>query len=116
MFQPIQKLYQTVGINLPLSNRRYPLNARNLFYLLSFLPMFISSTSLFLFKANNIIDYTISFYVFLTELVSLIQFTIELYKVPMTIELIEKFEKQMEKSKWLIDCDRKNNGLECRQT
>ena len=98
LFQFVQKFYKNAGICLPHSNQPYNFNARNLFLLASFTMMCTASTAFFLFKAKLIREHADSFYISTTDLCGLINLLINMWKIPLILDFIEKCEGFIEKS------------------
>lgn len=74
------------------------MNSRKLFFLISYIQMLLLSFEFLLFEAESVSELGISFYSTVTELGCLINFLMIAWKIPKIFDLIEKFEKFIEKS------------------
>lgn len=99
LFQSTLKYYQTLGIYHPLQpNKKYAFNLISLSILFSMIASFISTSSYFLFKAENIDESSKTFYVALTELNFSICFLVNIWKMEKIVQMILKAEVFIEKS------------------
>lgn len=99
LFQSIQKFLNIQGIYPLQSNQSTPYNGKNLFFLFCYVQMFISATAFCLFKAKSMYEFGLTFYASLTELQTIVYFTIILWKVDKVLKLIGNLENFIEKSK-----------------
>lgn len=89
-----------MGIYSPVKfNEIYSINPRNLFFTLSLTLTFISTVAYFLFQANSILDYGNSFYGSTSDLYTLTDFLVAVWKMPTILKFIELCEKFIENSK-----------------
>lgn len=96
-----QKMYQDMGIYPPQSNQnRRSINWRNIFMLVSFIQLLISSFAFLIDEADSIVDAGTSFYVAITELCCIVYYLINMWKIPKILKLIEHYENFIEKSKF----------------
>lgn len=99
LFQILQNVYFKLGIFYPSqSNQNHSMNSRKLFFLISYIQMLLLSFEFLLFEAESVSELGISFYSTVTELGCLINFLMIAWKIPKIFDLIEKFEKFIEKS------------------
>lgn len=98
LFQTVQKIHQTMGIDSFQLNRIRSINANSLFFILSIGLMFLSALFYFLFKANTIEDYMNSFNACISDFYMLISLLLTAWHMQSTIQLIEKCGTFMEKS------------------
>lgn len=99
LFQTVQKIYKTMAIHPSLSqtNQFCSLNYKIQFFLFINAQTLFASTAFLLFKANTVQSLADSFYVSLTHAVSLIHIIITMWKVADILQLIDKFQKFIEK-------------------
>lgn len=102
LFQLVQKFYHIQGIDPPASNRSGSYIGKNLFIQFCLVQMFISATLFFLFKAQSMFEFGITFYASATELYVFSYFTVTLWKMANIFELIWKFENFIGKSKYSL--------------
>lgn len=96
LFQNVQNFYHTMGIK---SNQYFSLNAKKLFFLLFITLGGISVTAYFIFEAKTIEEYGNSFYSAISNLYTLVDFIVTVWRMPDILKLIEKCEKFIENSK-----------------
>lgn len=107
LFQSVQKFNKTMGLDI-LHQRQFSKNhlqfnlsaklIKSLFFILSTMQLFISSTAFFLIKAQTSADYGISFYVSLTTFCVLINFVTVAWRMDNILTLINRYEKFIGKS------------------
>lgn len=93
LFQLVQKFYQTMGIS-----SSQTINWRNSSFLLA---MFLQSISLFaflLFEAKSILERGLLVFIIITDIYSISDFSITLWRRPEILKLIKLCEKFIEKS------------------
>lgn len=111
LFQNLREYYQTMGIYLPNSSiRRHYLNQRNSFFLTCYTQLLITSMLFLLFEAETTLEFGAALYAVLAESFCIWYFLIKMYKMPKILQLIDKFDAFMEKSKriqwfWVKFCD-----------
>lgn len=104
LLQLLQKVYQDMGICPSQPNQiRHPINWRSIYFLFSFIQLFIFSFAFLIFAASSIVDAGTSFYVAVTELCCIVYYLINKLKMPRILKLIEHFEKFIEKRKFCLD-------------
>lgn len=96
LFQPVQKYYQTLGIE---SHQNSLFNFRNLFAIFCFLMCFTSTLAFFLFKANTILEYGATFYAFISETYILYFLFVQMWQMANISKLIASFENLIKESK-----------------
>lgn len=96
LFQTVQKFYKTMGIN---SNQYFSINAKKLFFLLTITLGLISVTAYFSFAAKTIEEYGNSFYSATSNLYTLVDIIVTIWRMPDILKLIEKGEKFIKNSK-----------------
>lgn len=101
LLQFTQKTYLHIGI-LPSQPNQYwlSMNWFKVFMLLSLIQMAIFSLAFLLFESDNIVDAGLSFFAVNSEIFCAIHYLINLWKFPKILELIECFEKFIEKSEF----------------
>lgn len=99
LFQIVQHLYRTMGIFTSKPTDICSINSRKLFYLMSMLIVDISRFGYFLFDTTFAQDYGESFYLLISQVITLIDFLIAIWKMPTILHLIKMFEKFIERSK-----------------
>lgn len=99
LFQLVQKFYQSMGIYPPIQNNS--INIRNLTFLFAMFLMFVSTAGEFLFKESSIIQQAQTFLVSITEIVSMVNVLTCIWKVGNILNLIEKLQVFIVKSKLL---------------
>lgn len=87
---------------MPQSNQNYTQNSKTLLFLLSFIQMFISSAAFFLFQAKSMQEYFKTLSVIITIFVCVIYISICKWKMVDILQLIEKFEEFIRKSKRMM--------------
>lgn len=98
LFRLIRSFFQAMGIHLSEPNQKFSFNAKNVLISSSIALFFISSTAFFLFEANSIDEYGLSFYGSATELAVFVTFQINIFYMAKILRIFEKFEKLIEKS------------------
>lgn len=101
LFRSVQKCYQTLGVYpfQPENVRTCVLNRKILLAMFLYVQQCIAAVTFFLIEANSVLDYAVSFYTYISMLFCVYYFIILIRKMPQIIELIEKFQQFMEKSK-----------------
>lgn len=103
LFQFIQKLCQLFGIDPPQPNQeQYPLNLINWFTIFCLIQSIISTTRFFLFEANSMVEYGLTFWV-CASFITCFNFCLGVYSRAKNIPVfIGNWEKFIEKSKFHI--------------
>lgn len=99
LFQSLQTFYRMMGIYPSQTDKMPSFNFRNLFIPLNLLVLFILQIGFFLFKAKSIVERAETFYSSLTIIGCMMIFLLQFWEMTNILELIEKFEKFIEKSK-----------------
>lgn len=102
LFQSVHQFYHDMGIYPSQPNQNRKPNAKNVFVLLSAIQLCITSLAFFLFEANSITEYGISFYMSLSELTITVYFLIVAWKIPKNLKLIDEMEQFITKSTYLL--------------
>lgn len=94
LFEFNQKYCQTIGIRLPKPNRKsqFPSNAKNVFYVASWVQFSIALVAYLLLDAKHNVEYGIAFYTLISIIESMVAYFITLWK----LEDISKFTKTCE--------------------
>lgn len=98
-FHFMRTLFQTTGIYSPQQNKNRSMNKKVLLILLCFVQFLIASCAYFLFKAKSIGDLAYSYLISFTLMVCLVYMIINTLKIPKTLQLIDKFDEFIRKSK-----------------
>lgn len=93
LFRIVQKSYQMIGIFPRQPNQIYPLNSTNVLYLYTMVQFIIVSSVYFLFKAERLDEFGLSFYVTLTATSILFYYVTNIHQIGNILKLIEKFEE-----------------------
>lgn len=101
-FYSLRECYRRVGIVPKQSHRSSPFNSKNLFILMGLFLMFISSLAYLLFEAKSIGKSADSIYMVLSSFVCVIIFLISIWKISTILELIEDYERFIEKSTFRV--------------
>ena len=88
-----------MGIYSEQSNQTFSFNLKILFFSLSVFLIFTSDFAYFLFQAELIQEYGISFYSCLSELYTLSDLVLTIWQMSTILKLIEMCEKFIEKSR-----------------
>lgn len=96
LFQCVRNYYHTMGLYTPQSNQTRALNIKTLSFLLSMIVLFLSCFGYFLLKAQNILDYGQSFYGSMTDIYSLLDCMITIWRMPVILKLIGMCEQTIE--------------------
>lgn len=99
LFQSVKKLYQTMGVYSPQSDRIYSINSNLLFFTVSMASYISSIFAYFLFRAKTIGDYGTSFNISMAGLSALSQVFVTFWQMPTVLRLIENCEQFIETSK-----------------
>lgn len=94
IFKSARKFYEAIGICQSQS-----MNFRFAFVLFSQIPITVSLTGYFLFKASTIIEHTQTFYILSFHIASCLNLFISFYKRPEIFELMDKVNELFQKSK-----------------
>lgn len=98
LFQSSRELFHLIGTHpSQLSNGSY--NLRSVVALLFITMNMLSSGAFFIFKADNVQDYGISFYTFMTALINLACYPSFRNNMTTIFELMDEFEAFIEQSK-----------------
>lgn len=105
LFQFIRNLHKTIGLTAPSfdqsNQQRCSFNFRNISILICMIELTISSILYFLFEATALNEQAESFYTCLSEIACISDFLVNIWNVPKMVKLIEKFERFIEKRKFL---------------
>lgn len=99
LFEFVQSSYRAIGIHSTESKQIFSLNPKKLFFLLSILFMVISHIAYFIFESKIADDKGDSFYTTSAALSALIDFSINVYRMPIILQLIQTYNELIEKSK-----------------
>lgn len=102
LFHSVQKFNQTLGIHPSRPDQRYSFNFSSAIVLLLIVLTFISSVAYFLYKAKTIEEHVQTFYISLTALCITIDFLTMCWKMTNILQLIEKYEEFIKKSKFTV--------------
>lgn len=103
-FQSTLKYYQTMGIYPSQPNQKISFNLISLSILTSMIGTFLSMTTFFLLKAENIVEFSDtfkSFYVLSSEISFVICFLVNVYKMTNILRLIERIENFIQKREFM---------------
>lgn len=99
IFQSLRKFYEMAGYYPSQSSNQNPqFNVKNLFMLISIIQFFTASIAFFLFAATSINEHADCLYICSTCGASTIHILTHIYKIGQILQLIENFEKFIEKS------------------
>lgn len=102
VFQFIQKVYKTMGIDLPPAANQHrsisSINWRKLCFSIALIQMLVLSLAYLVIEAESVLEIGKCFYAISTEICSTIYFFINMYKMPKILQLFGKFERFIEKS------------------
>lgn len=99
LFRSLLQYIEFMGIYSQQTHQPQTFNAKILFFTSSMALLFISLFAFFLFKATTIIDYGNSFYGFVSELNTLMDYLLIVWRMPIILHLIGNCEKFIEMSK-----------------
>lgn len=99
LFHFLQKIYKATGTYPLKINQSCSLNIRNLFYSISLILFFISTTAFLIFDASTVIELTETYFISLTILAVTANFFVHFWKTVNALDLIAKFEEFIKKSK-----------------
>lgn len=101
LFQLIRKIYKTLGVSSSSlhHNQNHPINAKILIIVLPVTLYAVSSMIFLLFKAKTSQEYADTLYWITSACAAIFAFLQTVWKMPMTIHLVGKFEKIIEKSR-----------------
>lgn len=99
LFRAIRRFHVMGGIYPPHPNQIHPFNLKNLRILFGLVFACFGVSGYFLFLAQTMFDYTISFYASVTTLFFISVFSINIWKTVKIYELLDLGERLMEKSK-----------------
>lgn len=97
LFQSMRDFYKMIGIH-PLQLNHGAYNLRNSIVLLFMTSSMVSSGAFFVYKSDNIQDYSASFYAFITELIHVGFFPPFRNNMTNMFVLMDEFEAFIEKS------------------
>lgn len=100
LFRYVQKFYRMTGIYPSKSCHHHSLSVKNTFSLISLIAFFLSTFGYFLFKANTVNEYGMCFYASFSMLEILLYFIVNLLKIQKILNLIERCEDFIAKSKF----------------
>lgn len=101
LFHTLKIFYKTIGVYISQSESsqlEYSFNAINVFLLISPIPLYISSTAYFLFKAQTPDENGTSFYISITILAIAINISNIVWKMAKILTLINRYEEFISKS------------------
>lgn len=101
LFQSAQKYIRRLGIYPSQPNQSYSFNLKNAFSLSLLILMFIFRIAYFLYEAQTIAEHAQIFYLSVTEMALIVDFVTMCWKIGDILQLIEKFEQFIQKSKLL---------------
>lgn len=104
LFQFLQKSYKTLGICPSQDHEGLAFNTRNVIFLFCYAQMFLSVLAFFIFKADTMLEYGNSFFMFETQFYIAMDFLVLMWRITNILELIEEFEEFIEKSKKIVKC------------
>lgn len=97
LFNTLKKHYKIFGLDISPSQSsheaKFTFHATNIFQLISPVPLYVSSTAFFFFKAQTPDENGTSFYVSITLLTIAINIVVFEWKMPKIMELIERYEE-----------------------
>lgn len=99
LFQCIRNACETIGICVSEQNRNFSINAKILFVYLSLLSLFISSMAYIVVIANSALEYSDVVIMVVTSFVSIVTFSVNIWKMQIILNVIEKLEETIRKSK-----------------
>lgn len=99
VLQSICKFYENVGIKPPQPNKYYSFQWKHLICLLFLIQLFCTATAFILFEAKSVVEYAEAFFPSSTEVAAVICLTVSISKISTSLQLIEKFQEFIEKSK-----------------
>lgn len=100
LFRSVRKYFKTMGFYAPSEpNQICPVNRRNGLYIFATAGMFIPLSSFFLFRANSAYEYCNSFCVSIIMIDMTVHFMVFLHKIGSIENLIEAYQKFIEKRK-----------------
>lgn len=101
LFDTQQKLYKTLGFDIYQSQSCHSkclISIKSLFFLISSLQLFISTTAFFLFEARTVDEYGMSFYISITIFSVSINITTIAWKMDEIFVLLRNYEEFIDKS------------------
>lgn len=99
LFRCVQHSYRLMGIYSPHSTQIYTFNRRKLFIFLSLTLCFLSRLGYFLFKTNFIEENGFkACYQSIGGLVCVVDFLLNIWQMPLILQLIKMFDEFIEKS------------------
>lgn len=104
IFQSTIKYYQTLGIYPSQSNQNYSINIKSIFILSSMIGLFCSTSTFFLFNAENIVEFSDAFKAFYisSSVISFMTcFLVNIFNIRDILEFIKKYEKFLQKSEFM---------------
>lgn len=103
LFQFIRMHYQATGMYSPQANQNHSLNNKVSLIFLCFVQFEIALVAFFLFKAESFGELILAYLVSLTFAFYLIAIPINTLKIPQILQLIERFDEFIRKSKFLMN-------------
>lgn len=100
LFQATRRFHIMGGLYPPQPHQKHPFSLKNLRILNGLICAFFGVTGYFLFLADNMFDYTISFYASVTTLFFTTMFSINIWKTANIYKLLDLGERLLEKSKY----------------
>lgn len=101
LFESIRIYFGVLGIFPPNANENSSLNWRNLLVIFSFIQNGISSLVFFMFEANSVLDYGITFYTYTSMMYCVWYFVAFIWRTPQIFQLIESCQQFIEQRKCL---------------
>lgn len=110
LFHSLRQLYQTLGIYPSEASQTYRFEWKTIFFVASTGLLFITSFAFFLFEAETVDDYGTSFYTSVSQCTQTSNIFIMIWRMPIIVELLKKFERLTELSKLKISLSQSFNG------
>lgn len=106
LFDTQQKLYKTLGFDIYQSqscHSKCSISIKSLFFLISSMQLFISTTAFFLFEARTVDEYGMSFYISITIFSVSINITTIAWKMDEIFVLLRNYGEFIDKSQFLFE-------------
>lgn len=100
LFQSICRFYQVVGIQPPQLNQNYSFRWMHLICVFFLIQLICTTVAFILFEAKSIVEYAEAFFPASTEIANMVNFIVCIFKITNIFQLIENFEKFIEKSEF----------------
>lgn len=110
LFRSVQLIYRRFGIYSPQPNQS-PFNWKNLLVNVNISAASILSAGFFVLKANTVREYGDSFYISITSFINVLICLVQILYIGEISELIENFERFIQRSKSKNSISFKNIGL-----